>query len=251
MVSAVRQLVRQPARFRRCSWVYADLRETLGPAVRAAGFDPGGQVPVRLRALDAAAALISTSGLAAATLEAIAARAECSVHSLYAVFGGRDELLRAVFERHSPLLYIEDFLATPPSDLPTAVRRLYGLIADALTREPRVGPALLAEVMARPDGSTFQNLLQHNAPRLLASLGAWLTGHVQAGHIRDLPLPLLIQQLVAPVAIHMLVRPVIPAVPGFEQPDTDAACDLFAEAFLRAVGTGPRAEITKKTRRSR
>ena len=28
----VRQLVRQPARFRGCSWVYADLRETLGPA---------------------------------------------------------------------------------------------------------------------------------------------------------------------------------------------------------------------------
>ena len=114
-----------------------------------------------------------------------------------------------------------------------------------------MGPALLAEVMARPAGSTFQNLLQHNAPRLLASLGAWLTGHVQAGHIRDLPLPLLIQQLVAPVAIHMLVRPVIPAVPGFEQPDTDAACDLFAQAFLRAVGTGPLPEITKKTRRSR
>jgi len=32
VVSAIRQLVRQPARFRRCSWVYADLRETLGPA---------------------------------------------------------------------------------------------------------------------------------------------------------------------------------------------------------------------------
>jgi hypothetical protein len=30
--SAIRQLVRQPARFRGCSWVYADLRETLGPA---------------------------------------------------------------------------------------------------------------------------------------------------------------------------------------------------------------------------
>lgn len=106
-------------------------RAALDDAVRAAGIDPGGQVPVRLRALDATAALISTSGLAGATLEAIAARAECSVHSLYAVFGGRDELLRAVFERHSPLLGIEDFLAASSDDLPTAVRRLYGLIADA------------------------------------------------------------------------------------------------------------------------
>lgn len=59
-------------------------------------------MPVRTRALDAAAALISESGLAAATLEAIAVRARCAVHSLYVAFGSRDELLRIVFERHSP-----------------------------------------------------------------------------------------------------------------------------------------------------
>jgi AcrR family transcriptional regulator len=223
-------------------------RAALDDAVRAAGVDPGGKVPVRLRALDAAAALISTSGLAAATLEAIAARAECSVHSLYAAFGGRDELLRAVFERHSPLLGIEDFLAAPPDDLPTAVRGLYGLIADALTREPRVAPALLAEVLTRPDGSTFQNLLHHNAPRLLASLGAWLTGHIHAGSIRDLPLTLLIQQLVAPIAIHMLVRPVVSTAPGFAQPDTDTVCDIMADTFLRAVMTHPLPDTPSRKR---
>ena len=31
-MSVVRQLVRQPARFRQRSWVYAEVRETLGPA---------------------------------------------------------------------------------------------------------------------------------------------------------------------------------------------------------------------------
>src|SRR5271169_5081901 len=84
-------------------------RTTLDDAVRAAGVNPGGQAPVRTRALDAAAELVSTSGLASATLDAIATRAQCSVHSLYVTFGGRDELLRALFERHSPLLDIEDF----------------------------------------------------------------------------------------------------------------------------------------------
>lgn len=63
-------------------------RAALDDAVRAAGIDPGGQTPVRVRALDAAAELISTSGLAATTLEAIAAQAQCSVHSLYVAFGG-------------------------------------------------------------------------------------------------------------------------------------------------------------------
>jgi AcrR family transcriptional regulator len=212
-------------------------RATLDAAVRVAGVDPGGQAPVRTRALDAAAELISASGLATATLEAIAVRAHCSVHSLYAAFGGRDELLRALFERHSPLLQIEDFIDGEHGDLPATVRRLYGLIAHTLDREPRVAPALLAESLARPDSPAIQNLLGHNAPRLLATLGGWLTNEVQAGRIRDLPLPLLIQQLIAPIAVHMLVRPAVPQLPGLELPDLDTVCDTFTDAFLRAVTT--------------
>jgi AcrR family transcriptional regulator len=211
-------------------------RAALDEAVRAAGVDPGGQAPVRTRALDAAAELVSGSGLAAATLDAIATRAHCSVHSLYVVFGGRDDLLRALFERHSPLLQIEDFFDDGHDDLPATVRRLYGLIARTLNREPRVAPALLAEALARPDSPAIQNLLGHNAPRLLATLGGWLSGEVQAGRIRDIPLPLLIQQLIAPIAVHLLVRPAVPQLPGLELPDLDTVCDVFTETFLRAVG---------------
>jgi AcrR family transcriptional regulator len=214
-------------------------RAALDEAVRAAGVDPGGQAPVRTRALDAAAELISTNGLASASLEAIADHAQCSTHSLYAAFGGRDELLRAVFERHSPLLDIEDFFGDDHSDLPQTVRRLYGLVAQILDREPRVTPALLAETLSRPDSPALQNLLGHNAPRLLAALGGWLTGEVEAGRLRDLPMPLLIQQLLAPLAIHMLVRPAMPQIPGIEIPDLDTVCDTFADAFLRAVATTP------------
>ena len=212
-------------------------RSTLDQAVRAAGIDPGGQAPVRTRALDAAADLISTTGLAAATMDAVADRADCSVHSLYTTFGSRDELLRAVFESHSPLLDIEDFFDSDPGDLPTTVRRLYGLITQLLDRQPRVTPALLAETLARPDSPAIRNLLGHNAPRMLASLGAWLTGEVHAGRLRDLPLPLLLQQLMGPVTIHMLVRPAMPNIPEIEVPDLDTVCDTFTDTFLRAAAT--------------
>jgi AcrR family transcriptional regulator len=221
-------------------------RTTLDEAVRAAGVDPGGQAPVRTRALDAAAELVSTSGLASATLDAIAARAYCSVHSLYVTFGGRDELLRALFERHSPLLDIEDFFDGEHDDLPATVRRLYGLIVHTLDREPRVAPALLAETLARPDSPAIRNLLSHNAPRLLNTLGAWLTTEIQAGRIRDIPLPLLIQQLIAPVAVHMLVRPAVPQLPGLELPDLDSVCDTFTDTFLRAV-TSPTRSRRRRT----
>jgi AcrR family transcriptional regulator len=214
-------------------------RAALDQAVRAAGVDPGGQAPVRIRALDAAATLISTAGLASATLEAIAAQAQCSVNSLYAIFAGRDELLRAVFERHSPLLDIEDFFTTPRGDLRSTVRQLYALIARTLNREPRVAPALFAEGFARPDSPAVQDLARHNAPRMLASIGGWLNAEVQAGNIRQLPLPLLTQQLMSPVVLHMLVRPAMSQIPGVDLPAIDTTCDVFADAFLRAVATHP------------
>ena len=212
-------------------------RAALDEAVRAAGHDPGGQVPVRLRALDAAAELISTMGLAAMTLEAVADRAHCSLPSLYLTFGGRDELLRAVFERHGPLLELEDFFAGSTGDLRATVYQFYRLFTKALSREPRVAPALLAEALGRPSSPAIQNLLQTTAPRVAGSIGAWLAGEVEAGRIRDLPLMLLIQQLLAPVALHMLLRPVLPQHPGLAMPDIDTVCDTFTDTFLGATAT--------------
>jgi hypothetical protein len=107
----------------------------------------------------------------------------------------------------------------------------------------------LAEALARPDSPAIQNLLGHNAPRLLASLGAWLTSEISAGRIRDMPLPLLIQQLIAPVAVHMLIRPAVPHLPGLELPDLDTVCDTFTDTFVRAVAT--RTPSTKTSRRQR
>ena len=212
-------------------------RAALDEAVRAAGVDPGGQVPVRARALNAAAALIGESGLAAATLEAIANRADCAVHSLYMAFGGRDELLRVVFERYSPIPDFEDALDTATDDLTATVRRLYQALAAALGREPRVAPAILAEVFARPASPTVQTLSQHAVPRMLDVLGAWLNTQVQRGRIRDLPMPLLIQQLMGPMVMHMLFRPALDTLAVVELPDLDTTCTELAANFVRALAT--------------
>ena len=212
-------------------------RAALDEAVRAAGVDPGGQVPVRARALNAAAALISESGLAAVTLEAIATRADCAVHSLYMAFGSRDELLRIVFERHSPIPDFEDILDTATDDLTATVRRLYQALAETLSREPRVAPAILAEVFARPASPTVRTLSQHAAPRMLNLLGAWLDTQVQRGRIRDLPMPLLIAQLMGPMVMHMLHRPALATLAVVELPDLDTTCTELAANFVQALGT--------------
>ena len=214
-------------------------RAGLDEAVRARGVDPGGAPPVRTRALDAAAILITESGLAAATFEAIAARADCSVPSLYTIFGSRDGLLGAVFERYGPLVDIEDFLSGDTSDLRATVYRLYGLIGDAFGGQPRVAPAMFAEAIARPSSPVAQSLFTYTGPRVLAVIGRWLTAEIRAGRIIDLPTPILVQQLLAPMIIHMVLRPGEENMPGIHLPDLDATRGMFTETFLRAVGTDP------------
>jgi AcrR family transcriptional regulator len=212
-------------------------RQLLDDAVRAAGVEPGGRPPVRERAVQAAASLISDRGLAAVTLEAVAVQADCSVHSLYAVFGGRDELMRAVFDRYSPILDLDDAISEPDAEFGETVHRIYRLLAEAFSREPRVAPAMLAEGLARPTQPAVVALLQYHVPRMLAGVGQWLAGEVTAGRVRDLPLPLLIQQMLAPIAIHTMVRPAAVNIPEIELPDLDQACVVFADNFLRAVAT--------------
>lgn len=212
-------------------------RQPLDDAVRAAGVEPGGRPPVRERAVQGAAVLISDRGLAAVTLEAVAAQADCSVHSLYAVFGGRAELLRNVFDRYGPILELDEAVSDPHAELGETVHRIYRLLAETFSREPRVAPAMIAEALARPTGPAVQALMQYTVPRMLAGVGQWLTGEIAAGRIRDLPLPLLIQQMLAPIAVHTMLRPVADNIPEIDLPELDQACAVFADAFLRAAST--------------
>ncbi|MCX5214773.1 TetR/AcrR family transcriptional regulator [Kitasatospora sp. NBC_00240] len=214
-------------------------RQTLDEALRAAGVEPGGRKPVKERAIEATGALISKQGLGTVTFERVAAAAGCSVPSLYAAFGGRDELLRAVFERFTPLVDVERFLAAPHGDLEDTVRRVYRLLVDALEREPRVLPALLAEVFARPGDENVQFVFQNLTPRLLAGLGEWLAGEAAAGRIRDLPLLLLTQQMTSPIFLHFLLRPVTGRFAAAGLPTEDEAIETFTQAFLRAVALPP------------
>ncbi|MFE0677119.1 TetR/AcrR family transcriptional regulator [Streptomyces sp. NPDC058867] len=210
-------------------------RQALDEAVRAAGVDPGGQRPVRDRAIESGARLISENGLAALSLERVAAAAACSVHSLYAAFGGRDEMLLAIFERHSPLVDIEAVVAAHSGDLETTVRKIYASLAAALTHEPRVFPAVLAEILARPHDASVQVLVRRVLPRLFQGVGKWLSDEAAAGRILDLPPLLLLQQMTSPLALHLLLRPAGEQVPGVPYPPIEEVCDTFADAFLRAV----------------
>jgi AcrR family transcriptional regulator len=214
-------------------------RRALDEAVRATGTDPGGRRPVRDRAMEAGAALIGEQGLASVSLERVAAAAKCSVHSLYAAFGGRDELLFAIYERYSPILDVEAVLDLPDLDLEQRVREIHRLLATALTREPRVLPAMMAEVLARPHDPAVQAITRQVFPRMLGGMGRWLASEAAAGRIRDLPPLLLVHQFAGPLITHFLLRPGLAATLGTTLPPAEEMCDTFADAFLRAVAVTP------------
>jgi AcrR family transcriptional regulator len=209
-------------------------RQALDEAVRAAGVDPGGRLPVRERAVVAAAKLISEQGLAGVTLEAIAGAAGCSLPTLHVTFGGRDGLLTAVFDRYSAALDLERLMANRPASLEETTRGVYRALVAAFEREPLMLPALFADVCGRPNGPG-QQVLAARLPRMFASIGAWLTEEMQVGRIRRLPLPLLVQLLFGPVVLHMLTRPAFAALLGSSFPTIEQACEVFTDTFVRAV----------------
>jgi AcrR family transcriptional regulator len=205
-------------------------RQALDEAVRAAGIDPGGR-PVRVRAIEAGAWLISERGLANVTLDSVAEAADCSVHSLYAIFGNRDELFAAIYEGYSPFHDVLRLSADTSASLEETVAELYRTTSAALTREPRVATAMLSDLLGNPHGIAAKVFARY-FPRVRASLGGWLKTHVEAGRIRDIPTPLLMQQLLGPMLAHVLMRPALAQEVALEQ-----ACSEFTTAFLRAVGT--------------
>jgi AcrR family transcriptional regulator len=204
-------------------------RQALDEAVRAAGIDPGGR-PVRVRAIEAGAQLVSDRGLANVTLESVAEAAACSVHSLYAIFGTRDELFAAIYERYSPLNDVLQLSADASTSLEASVAEFYRTLAGTLTREPRVAVAMLSDLLGNPRGIAARIFVRY-FPRVRASLVGWLQAHVRAGRIRDIPVPVLIQLLVGPLVAHVLMRPAIA-----HEVDLEKACAEFTAAFLRAVG---------------
>ena len=164
-------------------------RRALDEAVRKAGVDPGGQ-PVRERAIEAGARLISQRGLASVTLESVAEAAHCSMPSLHAIFGTRDRLFAAIYERYSPLRDLMGVFADPTASIEQTVAGFYQAMAVGLTREPQVAPAMLADLLANPHGPSARIFAEY-FPHAVSAIGGWLQQQVDVGAIRDIPIPLL------------------------------------------------------------
>jgi AcrR family transcriptional regulator len=211
-------------------------RSRLNDAIRAAGIDPGGRGDVRERATNAVAEIITEGGFSAFTLEAVAARAQCSIPALHAQLGGRDALLAATFERFSPLPRIEEALAQRPESLEEGVRRIYTIAFDTATSRPRLLAAVIADALARMEGPTARYLVTSYLPRVMGTVGAWLAELRDAGLVRRLPVSMLLQLLIAPIALHAPTRGLTAGISHEPLLARQETIEALTQAYVRAVG---------------
>jgi AcrR family transcriptional regulator len=218
-------------------------RKALHAALRAGGHDLGEVPGAAERALAAASALIREGGVAALTLEGVAARAGCALPTIYARFGGRTGLLMAVFERHSPILRVKDALVDVEPGDEAAFRRVvssaYAVIYDTFTSEQAMLRALLVEALRDPAGEVGQFVSTRYLPGVMTHIMPWVARHIARGIIRPLPLVLVGQQFAAPLVMHIATRSLVAASGVFELPDPGTVCDAMAAMFCRAVAADP------------
>jgi hypothetical protein len=130
---------------------------------------------------------------------------------------------------------VEAALAKPPANLTEGARLIYGVVFDAVDDRRALLIALIAEAATRPDGPAARYLLENYLPRVFGVLGVWLRTEMEAGHLRPMPLPLLLQLFAAPIALHAISRPMIRPATGAPPPDREEVIEILTDAFIRAV----------------
>jgi AcrR family transcriptional regulator len=214
-------------------------RQALDDALKSSGYRTGEKPNATERMLDAAASLIREEGHAALTLEAVAIRAEVALPTVFARFGNRSGLLTSAFERHSPVPLIQRHLAPlEPGDregFRRCIEEVYGEIWDLLTSEHALISALIVEVMRDPHGDIRVFLERTYLPQVFEHIMPWLGRNIEIGIVRRIPLLLMGQALVSPMAMHIATRPLVASSGIVPLPIREEACATFADMFCAAV----------------
>jgi AcrR family transcriptional regulator len=213
-------------------------RAALDVAVAAKAPDLSHRPELRDRAIRAAAQLVSDNGLAALTLDAVARAADCSVPSLHLIFGGRDGLLTAVFDRQGPASDLEALIARGPAGLERTVRDLYRAFVAKFHHQPYIIPALFADLFGRPGGAASR-VLGARIPHVLERIEFLLRREGEGGPVRSIPPLLLLQLLVGPMLLHLLIREATSSSSPGDAITVDQAIEEFAAAFARSVMPPP------------
>jgi AcrR family transcriptional regulator len=183
--------------------------------------------PARERILDAAAELIGHGGLHAFSMEQLATAAGVSRATVYRLFPSKAALFGELVRHFSPfeplVRLLEEHGHRPPTEVIPLLTRTFAAVA-----LPRIGimrGVLLEATSVSPDAVRG---VQPFMPEIIGALSGYLARNMEAGLVRPMHPLLAVQAALGPIAFHLLSRPLVERVIGFEMPIDDAVDELTA-----------------------
>lgn len=191
----------------------------------------------RERILEAAVTLVGEHGLAALSMDDLAARAGVSRATLYRLFPGKPALFTGLIRTYSPLepvskvaLELKD--EPPEVVMPEIARTVYRTVFGS--GAPRLGllRAVFFEVSSvAPDA---EESAREAMRTIVGSVGSYVMTQMSSGRLRPMSPLLALQSFVGPIFFHVLTRPLVERVLGVDIDGEQAVTEL-AESWLRSM----------------
>jgi AcrR family transcriptional regulator len=209
-----------------------DSRAALVDALR---LDP--EPAARERVLRAALELVGGAGLAAMSMDELAARAGISRATLYRLFPGKPALFIGLVRAYSPLEPVSqkaiEMRDEPPEVvMPEIARTVFRVVAGPGAPGLGLMRAVLFEVSSlSPEAEAAAHDL---VTTILGTVGVYVMKQMSEGRLRPMSPLLALQSFIGPIFFHLLARPLARKVLGMDM-DGEQAVTTLAESWLRAM----------------
>ena len=199
----------------------------------------------RERVLETALALVGRDGLAALSMDELAAASGVSRATVYRLFSGKGTLFRELVRTFSPWDVIGETVNQlqdrPPEEVMPAIARA---VANRLHGRMGMVRALLFEVTGRgPDTNEAVEFVFRGG---LGVLFGYLIAQMDSGRLRPMHPMLGLQSFAGPILMHLLTRELAAERLGLDVPLDDAVTEL-AMAWVRGMRPEPVAQRGRKT----
>jgi AcrR family transcriptional regulator len=209
-----------------------DSRAALVDALR---LDP--EPAARERVLRAALELVGGAGLAAMSMDELAARAGISRATLYRLFPGKPALFIGLVRAYSPLEPVSqkaiEMRDEPPEVvMPEIARTVFRVVAGPGAPGLGLMRAVLFEVSSlSPEAEAAAHDL---VTTILGTVGVYVMKQMSEGKLRPMSPLLALQSFIGPIFFHLLARPLAQRVLGMDM-DGEQSVTTLAESWLRAM----------------
>jgi AcrR family transcriptional regulator len=199
--------------------------------IRELAVDP--DPATRDRVLETALDLVGRHGLAALSMDELAAKAGVSRATVYRLFPGKPALFREVVRAFSPLEAVIETLSRlqdrPPDEVMPAIA-----MAAARSLQGRMGVVRAVFMEVSGHGPDAAEAVDYVFTRGLTAVIGYVTAQMVAGRLRQMHPLLALQSFIGPILFHLMTRELVEERLGLDVTLEDAVSQL-ATGWVRAM----------------